>query len=189
MLNRIKEALLGLVKMAQDKVYTDAELKISEKAIGGKVEIIAADGSLEVAADGDYTMEDGTTFKVKDGVITELNGEKEAPVMEDEQAEEDTPAEPEKDDTAELKAQVEALQQETSDLKQAIEDIKASMSEQYSKEDADKFSKQLNDLTDAFKALLITPIEFSKTTTSTVVKDSKEDKLKEMTRVYASIKK
>ena len=63
------KTLKNLMGVYFGKVWTPNELNISDKEVGGKVEQIGADGTLTPVEDGEYTMEDGFTFTVKDGQI------------------------------------------------------------------------------------------------------------------------
>lgn len=47
-------------------------VNISERVVGGKVEVIAADGTLSPLPNGSYELSDGFKFVVVDGFITEL---------------------------------------------------------------------------------------------------------------------
>lgn len=75
----IKKDLIGAFKnllgLYFSKVYTKDELKISDKSIGGKVELVQGDGSLSPAPDGEYVMDDGYAFTIKDGMISSVVGE------------------------------------------------------------------------------------------------------------------
>jgi len=64
-----------------NKVFSPSDLQISNKAIGGKVEQINQDGSLSPLEDGTYSMDDGFTFTVADGLITDI--EDQSPQSED----------------------------------------------------------------------------------------------------------
>lgn len=104
-LKRLKE-LMG--QFAQEdpseKTWTPDELKVSEDAVGGKVELIQPDGTLGEAPDGLYKMQSGETYEVKGGLIasiTNADGEKmedqsEEDMTEEEKKKKGTPA-PEKE--------------------------------------------------------------------------------------------
>jgi len=155
------------------KVYQDSELNISEKQVGGKVELIQEDGSLAAIPDGEYELESGDKFDVKDGFIVKWNDETEAPAQpQEEMSTEDTPVdEPKQED---WKAEVVALKAETEALKQMIEELKASIGAKSAQEQAmsEQFSNQLNELNESIKVLSTMPAEFSRTSTSNIVKDS-----------------
>ncbi|MFL5810202.1 MAG: hypothetical protein ACJ749_11820 [Flavisolibacter sp.] len=194
MKNRLKDALKSFLFQNDEAVVDPSKLQISEKAVGGKVEQINEDGSLSPVADGDYQDADGTPFSVKDGLITEWNGEKEAPKeeapaeeMADEPAKEEAPA---SNEVADLKAMVdeqakaiEELKGQVAELINAIEGNKAAEAEM-----AAQFNKQVSDLTETIKVILKTPAEFSKTNNSNVVKDAKEEKMNDYAKAWASIK-
>lgn len=193
-LQKFKEALFG--KGHQEfKVWSDTELKISQPEVGGKVEIIdGATGELTPAEDGDYEMDNGFKFTVKDGQIASIEGQdkpeekkdEEAPVDAAEEAEtptEEAPTEEQPDEVAELKAKVADLEALVAGLAQAMEELKGSTAGAASKEDVDAFSKEVANLTETIQKLAKVPVEFSKTSTNNTVKESKEDKLFELARV------
>ncbi len=191
------ESLFATVKKQADEqmsqIYKDSEIKLSDKAVGAKVELVNSDSSLSTAPDGDYEMEDGTKFTVKDGLITEYNGDKgEAKVTAEETKVEaaDAPVSDAPNEVADLKAQVEALKAETESIKATIEEVKA-MCGKYAeaKDQSVEFSKQLETINETLKGLIKTPAEFSKTTTNNVVKDSKEEKMNDLARVFAGLNK
>jgi len=79
-MNKIKVEILKSLKSiighyASEKVWSSDEIKISEQAVGGKVEIVNPDGSLTDAPDGDYVMDNGFSFTVKDSMISVIEGE------------------------------------------------------------------------------------------------------------------
>jgi len=166
----------------EDAFTVSAEdLVISEMKIGGKVEAKDTEGNVVPAPNGEYTV-GSDVIEVKDGFIVTLNGDKEAAPeeqMADEAPAEDTP------DVAALQAQVDSMATEIETLKAAIEEMKKTMSADTSKEDAEKFSKQLQELNDTIKLLITTPAEFSKTNESIVVKDDKEVRTNEWTSALA----
>lgn len=182
------------------KTYTEGELQISSKEVGGKVEQILQDGSLAPAPDGEYPMEDGMTYVVKDGLITEikspeqpedtqiesvqeseedLSAPAEAPV-------EDAPADQPSPDAkvAELEGKVAELEAKVEEMAKAMESMIAEMmakevesvkSETLSA--IQQFTKTVEDMNDNIKTLAKTPVEFSKTNTKPSVQDEKHDKL------------
>jgi polyhydroxyalkanoate synthesis regulator phasin len=172
------------------KVYSDAEIKISQREVGGKVEMIGSDGSLSDAADGDFEMQDGFKFTVKDGLIASIEGQ-DAPV--DEAPKEDVPVQ------AEAPAQdapADAPTNEVDDLKQRVADLEAMVAELIqkvegaaqmaaTKDDVAAFTKEVADLNHNIKELAKVPVEFSKTTTNNTVKESREDKLIELARILS----
>lgn len=196
-IDKIKHEFKKFLQLSEaDKIYTDADLKISDKTFGGKVELVNADKTLTTAPDGDYKMQDGDVFTVKDGVIVEINGEKElakseAPI--DETPNElvtepaiEAPATPDvQQEVDALKNEINALKTEVEALKKKIADDAANEAKvQASKqEENEKFSKQLEDLTNTIKVLAKLPAEFSKTNTDNIVKDAKGEKMKELAKL------
>jgi len=172
---------------------SESELKVSDMVIGGKVEKVNSDGSLAPVEDGEYTIEKDLLV-VKDGLIVSINGETEMKPKDEapkeEEKLEDVPVEdpaPEND----WKTEVEALKAETESLKVTIEEIKKVMAEntvEEQKMSAD-FTAEIAKLNETLKVVATTPAEFSKTSTNNVVKDSKEDKMKEYARILNSNKK
>lgn len=191
--------IFASLNMATDKIWNESELKISDKGVGGSVELINADSTLSPVEDGDYVMEDGTKFQVKAGLITNWNGETEKPATDD-TAMTDTPADEaaetpadevaEEDETdkiiAEMQTAIDEQAKEIEALKTSIEEIKSNFS---SKEDVANFSKQLEGLNSTLKTIAGIPAEFSKTSNSITIKDSQEDKRNDLARVFAELKK
>lgn len=198
MFKEIKQELLSALNLlktkeefAGDKVYSDSEIKVSDKKVGGKVELISKDGTLTPAPDGDYSLEDGTKFKVKDSCIESIEGEvMETPKTEDtrsptetDKPEVETPETEKKED-----GDIETIKQNITDLQKAIEEIKSMLQGFVSKSEATEFNAQVKDLTDTIKQLAKLPAEFSKTNDSPREKDSKEEKISDIAKVFASIK-
>lgn len=193
--------LLGLYF---EKVYTDSEMKISDKSVGSKVEMIGADGSLSDAPDGDYVMDNGFSFTVKDGMIESIVGEEapveakeedvpaedeEVPADEEEVKAEDVPVEeevPAEDAPDEMDARVKALEDKVAELLDMI----AGMVEQ--KMEADKaveaFTAEVKSLNENIQLLAKVPVEFSKTNTKKVVEESKEEQLFNVAKLIGSLK-
>ena len=185
-IQKIKEELKKISEMFSS---SEPEIKVSEMVVGGKVEMVNTDDSLSDAPDGEYTV-DKDVIVVKDGQIVSINGETETKPVEEEQAADDVPTEdPAKEDNsmAELKAEVDALKAETETLKAAVEELKGAMVKDEAM--SAEFTAQLNTLNETMKAIAVMPAEFSKTSTNTVVKDSKDDKIKAYAKILASNKK
>lgn len=151
--------------------YAETEVKISEKTVGGKVELIDGDGNLTPAPDGDFKIAgDENIYTVKDGQITAINGEtpaeeEEAP-KEEVQAAEEAPVEEAKpnEEMAALNARVEALENAIAEMQNMIAGFA-------SKDDVAQFSSEVKSLNDTITKLAQLPAEFSKTNNSPVVKD------------------
>lgn len=195
------KTLLGLYF---EKVYTDSEVKISDKSIGSKVEMIGADGSLSDAPDGDYVMDNGFSFTVKNGMIESIVGEE--PVEAKEDKPEDTPTsgsteevkaeevvveeepveeEPTEEAPDEMDMRVKALEDKVAELVDMI----AGMAEQ--KMEADKtieaFTAEVKSLNNNIQTLAKVPVEFSKTNTKKVVEESKEEQLLNVARMLGGL--
>ena len=194
------KALMGLPSYF-GKVYSDGELKISDKAVGGKVETIQADGSLAPAEDGDYVMDNGFSFTVKDGVITAIVGE-EAPVEAaapaseagEDPAEEATesPADEATEDQAD--AAIAEMQKKIDDLSarlDALEKANTQMAAEKIESAAaiESFTKTVKELNDNITTLAKVPVEFAKTNKSAVVEESKEEKLLGIARLLGGLNK
>jgi uncharacterized coiled-coil protein SlyX len=181
-----------------DKTYSASDLKISDKSVGGKVEIIGGDGTLSPAPDGEYTFEDGNEYQVKDGLITNIvkdspeedkaEGEMQSKPEEGTPAEEstETPEEEAGEDAEEdaamqaLTQKVAELESKMADMQQQLEALSGSQQMAASKRDVDHFSKQVQELNDTIKKLAKIPAEFSKANDNIKVKESKEEKLLEV---------
>lgn len=137
--------------------------KIEERKVGAKVEVIDANGELANAPDGEYTFEDGFTFTVKDGVISEIAGE--APVEEEASMpeEEDKPEEEEKPE--EEKAEVD-YQAQIDDLKKQLEEIKSMISgvpsEEEMKSQMEEIKKEFKSVFDKFTQIPAQPSPVAK---------------------------
>lgn len=195
------------------KTYTEGELQISSKEVGGKVEQVQPDGSLAPVEDGDYPMEDGMTYVVKDGLITEIKSpeqpedtevvsvedskdkpeeDKEEEKMEDVPAEE--PVQPEEDSkVTELEGKVAELEAKVEEMAKAMESMIAEMlgkeveslkSETLSA--IQQFTKTVEEMNSNIKTLAKTPVEFSKTNDKPSIQDSKHEK---MMKLYNILKK
>lgn len=169
-----------------DKVYTADEIKISDKAVGGKVEMVQPDGSLAPASDGDYKMEDGFSFTVKDGVIASIEGEtpveEEAPV----EAAEDAPTEdqPTEDTTvADLTARIEALEKQFADMVAMIK--QAEDTEMKSNAEFTAIVKELNE---NIVTLAKVPVKFSETNKTPSYQESRQEKLADVAKIIAGLK-
>lgn len=181
MYQKIKAELMKTLNLMNSDA--EKELKVSEMTVGSKVEVINADGTLEVAPDGEYTIGEDMIV-VKDGLIESINGDKGEPK---EEMEEEAPV----DENAAMKAELDAMKEAVELLKEEIEKLKASVDETSTSEEmmAKEFSTQLNTLNETIKVLIDTPAEFSKTNESVKVKDSKDEKMMAAAKLFASLKK
>ena len=193
-MNKKKEIMVALKKMfgmlseeapaEGSKVYQESEIKISALEVGGKVELIDADGALTDAPDGDYEIADGSKFTVKDSLITAVEGQ-EAPeeeVVEEVAAEDEAPAEeaPVEDTrVADLEAKVEGLESTIAEIKSMLEGDAESNAE---------FIKQVTELNKNVKLLASTPAEFSQVDKSITEVENKAVKTSEIARLLGSLK-
>ena len=184
-MNVIKELKLELVKAIQflkeenketfeATALTADQVKISDRVVGGKVELIGADGSLSDAPDGDYDV-DGFKFTVKDGVIAAIAEEDtEDTSTEDTPADEDTPDDTTAEDTPDVQAQIDAIQAEVDGIKQILEQIISQLQDAASQQEMSKFSEEVKKLSDTIISLSKIPVQASKTTKKLSVKDSND---------------
>lgn len=161
------------------KIYSASELHISDKQVGGKVELVGGDGKLQPAPDGDYQLEDGTKFTVSGGLIVSIEGETTPPT--DVKAADTTQTE------------IDTLKSEIEAIKTSIEDIKKMIADDAAKDDAEQettnqFKAQLQELTNTIKSLAKIPAEFSKTSENNYVKDEKEAQKIELASIFKKLK-
>ena len=198
-LKRFFKKLNVLFDSADGKVWSESEIKISQQEVGGKVELINADGTLSPAADGEYEMEDGFKFTVKDGQITAIDGqeapaesetkEKDAPVEAAEETKtdapaEETPADDKPNEVADLKAFVETLAGTVADLAAQVESLKGSTEVAATKQDVAEFNKEVTELHETIKKLAKVPVEFSKTNMNNRVRDDYDEKVKNLQSMF-----
>lgn len=174
-----------------DKVYTADEIKISDKVVGGKVEMVQPDGSLAPAADGDYKMEDGFSFTVKDGAIASIEGEQ--PIEQTEEtpveAAEDVPTEeqPTEDTTvADLTARIDALEKQFADVVAMMQGVQASKEEEMKQ--VEQFNSIVTELNDNIKTLAKIPVKFSETNKTPSYQESRQEKLADVAKIIAGLK-
>lgn len=197
MLKELKNELiktLGLLKqenLADDEQSNPTSLdvsavQISDKAVGGKVELINADGSLSVAPDGEYILSDGFHFIVKDGLISEVIDDStdanEDMADDSNEGGDSADAAPENDDEikqaiAQNQQAISDLQKEIDAIKQLLEQLSGNVNVAASKEDVDKFKSEVVKLNETIVKLAKLPVENTKVNNSTVAKDKKDAKI------------
>lgn len=187
MMNKVIKALkVMLGEIVETRIWNQDELKISEMVVGGKVELIV-EGELSPAPDGDYELEDGSKFTVKDGVIASIVGQENSETTEVENAEEkpeQTEEAPEaNNEVEELKAKVDQLQSTVDALAKTIEELQSA--EVSAKSEVEAFSKEVSELHSTIKQLAKIPAEFTKTNNKQTVKESKEEKLFELAKILS----
>ena len=131
---KMAKAILKLAEIATDKETLIVE---GELEVGKPVFVETEEGPVE-AADGEYTVEDGTVIVVEAGVITEIRPvemvpEEEKPV---EEMEEEAPEAPENEPDpriAELEAEIEALKKEIEEKDAKIAELEGTVAEQEEK--------------------------------------------------------
>lgn len=182
---------LGL-KFAEDaKVFTNDELKISDRVIGAKVELINEDGTLAPAPDADYEMEDGFKFTVKDSLIESIEGEEKAeekPVeepAEEVKMEEEVPVEViEEDDKV-----MEMLKEVIAKVDTLSQDVEALKNNNKVEEVAEQFSKDLGEVKQVIIQLSKLPAQESKTSKSNPVAIQREKNQNQMSALAKAFAK
>jgi hypothetical protein len=186
----IKNLTAALAEEVSAKEYAETEVKISEKAVGGKVELIDGDGNLAPVPDGDMKVSgDDNVYTVKDGQISAINGEvpseeapKEEPPVE---AAEDAPAEEAPADETKPNEEIDALKADVEALKAAIAEMQNMIASFASKDEVASFNSQLENLNQTLKAVAKMPVEFSKTNNNTVVKESDKQSQKKLKELFS----
>lgn len=193
------------------KVYSANELHISDKSVGGKVEAIQADGSLTPVEDGEYVMDNGFAFVVKDGMIESIITEDanepasaetpsedkaevkaaDAPVSGDttdvpvESPAEEAAPEDVSNDVLELEARVTALEEKLTECLSMMESMNMQKAESLAAIEA--FNKEVTQLNSNIQTLAKVPVEFSKTNKANVVEESKEEKMMDIARLLGGL--
>lgn len=197
------ERFTNYLKLSNEgKTYSDDQLKISDRVIGGKVEMVNADGSLSQIEDGSFCMTDGFCFSTRQGLIDNIEGQEamakkaEAPISGDTAVSASTApdavtTDPTDDDAAEdsdLADRVTQLEGIVSQLVQALTMSKtneAKLSSQI-KEAKEAHSKEVGELNEKFGKLIKTPVQASKTS----IQVNKNEKLNDSIKIMAeSLKK
>ena len=159
----LAQNILGAFK----KVYTESDMKVSEKVIGGKVEFILPDGELA-------PVEAAVT--VEDEIPTE---EVETPA-EDATPTEEVPEEPKEDPRIpEMEAKITELE---SKLSEVFDILKGQSMAQATEMEAqtqaiEAFSATVKELNEKISILAKVPVQFSKTNNTQSAEESKADKL------------
>lgn len=172
------------------QVYTDSQIKVSDKVVGGVVEMINHEmGILSPAPDGDYVMEDGFSFTVKDGKIVSIVGQED--VVEDMTAPTPTPVVTEtptklSDDVpmepTPMEKQVAYMEEKLRSLEEKIammEDVLQGMTSasMESEKTIATFNKVVEELNKNIKTLASVPVEFSKVDNTIKNNEEKQEKL------------
>jgi len=189
------KSLKNLVSAYFGTVYTDSQIKVSDKVVGGVVEMIAPDGTLTPAPDGDYAMETGFSFTVKDGVIVAIMGEEavvedmtaptptpvvtETPTdMEDVAPVEPTPMEKQ---VAYMEEKLRSLEEKIAAIEEAINGMTSASME--SEKTISTFNKIVDELNTNIKTLANIPVQFSKVDTSVKNGEEKQEKLNNLVNI------
>lgn len=174
MLNQIKNELIKALSTLKGQKFEEElpsdTVKVSERVVGGKVEIIQPDGTLETAPDGEYELSDGFKFIVKDGVIASIDGETEE--MEVEQP---------NDNQSNVEGEIATLKDEIAAIKEAIAALTQNSA---STQEVQKFQAEFEKLNETLLKLAKLPTQFSQVNPSNVVKDKTEDKLMDFVKRF-----
>lgn len=132
---------------------SDTKVDYSENEVGADVSVASASGST-VLADGDYTLSNCDSFKVKDGKISEVISLENGEPAEEELAKEDKP----KDEKAEEKAEekVEEVIEESKFEDEKAEDeekVEISLETEESDEEKDALKAKIEELEEKIKSL------------------------------------
>ena len=192
------KSLKNLVSAYFGTVYTDSQIKVSDKVVGGVVEMIGADGTLTPAPDGDYAMESGFSFTVKDGVIVAILGEE--PVVEDMTAPTEpimtgeTPTDmadvapaapveptPMEKQVAYMEEKLRSLEEKIAAIEEAIKGMTSASME--SEKTISTFNKIVDELNTNIKTLANIPVQFSKVDSSVKNSEEKQEKLNNLVNI------
>lgn len=160
----------------------EQEVKYSSLEVGSDVYVSSGTGD-EKAVDGTYVLDNGDSFIVKDGKISEVvAGEKPEELaveeaVKPEEVKPDAPAE------KELKEKIAALEAELADLKSALETEKQAKTGEFSKLEGD-----VKAIAELLKAIAGTPAEFSRTDNRVEASDSKNERLKYVASIISKSK-
>lgn len=167
-----------------EMVKTDKgdEINLGSREVGGTV----TKGEGENVANGEYTLEDGFKFTVKDGLIDSIQSEievKEVPV-EEELADEKVPADVPVDDK---QKEIDTLKEKIAELEAKLTELSVDFkSDKYvTKEDFNSLQAVFTSLNDNVKLLAKIPMEYSKVSQTFKEKSQKEinqEKLREAWR-------
>lgn len=187
-----------------EKVWSTDELKISSLTVGGKVEIIGSDDTLTVAPDGDYVMNDGTAFSVKDGLIVSIVGQEVAQSSDEKKDEEET-----KDETEEKmeEHQTEVTEEPKDEMAMKVEELtnrlnsmEEKLAEVYGMLEAMKememksqdailgFNKVVEDLNNNIKTLAEIPAQFSNVDKTAQYAEDKQTKMLDLATILTKKK-
>jgi uncharacterized coiled-coil protein SlyX len=196
--NELVKSLKNLVSAYFGTVYTEAQIKVSDKVVGGIVEMIAPDGTLTPAADGDYVLEDGFAFTVKDGKILSIVGEE--PVVEDMSNHTDPTmtGETKMDITEDVKTvesslfdlynqvmaqedRIKYLEEKIMSMEETLNGMTSTSME--SEKTIATFNKVVEELNKNIKTLASVPVEFSKVDSSVKNNEDKQEKLNNLVTI------
>jgi hypothetical protein len=192
------KSLKNLVSAYFGTVYTDSQIKVSDKVVGGIVEMIAPDGTLTPAPDGDYAMENGFSFTVKDGAIIAIMGEEE--VVEDmtDYKEPTMTGETKMDVTEDVvniesslfeiynrvmeqENKIKLMEEKIMSMEEAIKGMTSASME--SEKTISTFNKIVDELNTNIKTLANIPVQFSKVDTSVKNGEEKQEKLNNLVNI------
>lgn len=182
-------------KLFNPTVLNDADVKVSDRVIGGKVERINSAGELEPVEDGTYQIGEDFLFETVDSVITYIDGQEAKEEEKVEMSEEgDAPKEEATDENV-PDENMEALQKEIENMVAQVAELKEKVQSEI-EEIKVEFSKELKELSDfrlkfskVFEQFSKTPVDTPKTTNEKeVVEKNKEQKIKDLGAAFAKLK-
>lgn len=164
---------------------SEKEVKYNSLEVGSDVFISGSDGD-EIAPDETYNLDNGVSFIVVEGKISEVvAGESEEEVEEElavEEAVKEDEAKPEDEvensTEDELKEKIAALEAELADLKSALES-------QVKSEDFSKLQNDVKAVAELLAAIANTPSEFSRTDNRIEASDSKNERLNNLASIIS----
>lgn len=179
-LEAIRNDIKKLV-FADENIVTELtadQVKISERSVGGSVELVQADSTLAPAPDGWYKVDD-FEFEVKDGKISSIKGQDEPA----ETAIEEMEGEPAEDKTAVLEAEIADLKAKLDELMKELEAVKEASDK--SQAEFKQFATQVIKLTETFSKMSTLPVEFAKPNPSVKDKSERQEKINTMLGLYS----
>ena len=135
------------LQMAEYVLMGGTKVNIDKLEVGGKVEVLAEDGSLTPAPVGEHELVDGTKIVVDEaGIITSVEVPEQGPAVEVE-------VEAKKDEDKEMmKKKIEEMEAELAAMKNKFAEV-----EQVAGKQAEKFAAAITQLTDVVVGLCNTP--------------------------------
>jgi hypothetical protein len=196
LLEKIKQVTSQILFSSQAETFateklkdSEEQVKYSELVVGSPVFKSSASGDVALE-DGEYILDSGISFKVADGLISEvLEASEESEELAEDKDEES------KDEAKDENKEEEKLNAGNSELLQKIEALEAELAlikealkpQDFTKEEA--FTKLDNDvkaIAELLNAIAKTPVEFSKSDNRIEATDAKNDRLKHLADIISN---